>query len=420
MDSYYKIKYNKYKEKYLNLKKLIGSGKEADAYANFVVTKKDSKITSITYHPADKNITLYNKDNTLLENYTWGDYIDSGSYGSVYIIYDSENNKYIIKISNTTFSEGIDARDIIYEGTRTNILKGILDDKSIPKYQGKLINTNDNFEYGYLISEYNGETLQNKKYTGKRSIDDKNLLFIKIVSSIFLSIFELNSKKIYHNDIKLNNIVISEDNTVRLIDFGLLTVDKPENGTQYSMSFKSVINMRFELGDIDHTSIIKINEKLKLTDYFGFFYCCVDLLHLWNNSEGHLSYYILRTLNCVDYEKTSLDNLINLYYFILPDDIQTEVNTGGFFNTTVIDSKLPNAEETIKCFNELITSDIKYINLYRYICYIYKQITKKRNNFVDDIQLKQFLIIISECLKYDLNLDMWFPDKVKELKLFLL
>jgi serine/threonine protein kinase len=425
MDSNYKIKYNKYKEKYLNLKKLIGSGKEADAYANFMVRKFNRKMKSITPHPDDKNIILYDKNKILLEQYTWGggDYIGVGAYGLVYIIYDSENNKYIIKISNTTLSEVIQAYNIIDEGTRTDILKGILDDKSIPKYQGKLINTHDKSEYGYLISEYNGKTLLDT-YTDSIEINDKNMLFISILSSIFESIFKLNTKNIYHNDIKLDNIVISDVNIVRLIDFGLLTEDKPEIGTIYSMSVKSVIHMRSDLGNIDLEFINKISNKHKLTDCFGFFYCCVDLLNLWSNRKGRLSSYILHTLGCANHQINGLNNLMNLYYYILPKNIKLELpipdseSESELFDTTLLDEILPNVDETKECFNEF-NIEIIHINLYRYICYIYENIIKKDNNFVNKKELKKFLIIISECLKYNFNINMEFSEKFQGLNLFL-
>jgi serine/threonine protein kinase len=351
-----------------------------------------------------------------------GDFIASGSYGLVFKIYDLDNKEYIIKISNKTLS-GNRTDDTIVEGVKSDMLIGILDDASIIKYQGILKNTYDSSEYGYLISEYNGETVQNTYSNSLLSIDNKKRLYIFILSSILCYIHNLNINQIYHNDIKLNNIVIAiseRDTKVRLIDFGFLTNNQPYKGTHYSMSFKSVIHMRNELFG-GYSEIVNKFNFLKLTDCFGFFYCCVDLLNLLSNNSGSLSLYILYEFGCINYKKSNLDNLINLYYYILPDMIKKDLNISVLdekLNYSNIDKKLPNISETIDCFDKYLVEDMTHINLYKYIKYIYNKIKERQKVIVDDELLKQFLIIISQCLKHDFELNIDFYNKVKEYKLF--
>jgi hypothetical protein len=71
MDSNYKIKYNKYKEKYLNLKKLIGSGLNASAKSSFDKVNNNGIIKSII--PQDANIILSDDNNDkIIASYKWG------------------------------------------------------------------------------------------------------------------------------------------------------------------------------------------------------------------------------------------------------------------------------------------------------------------------------------------------------------
>lgn len=187
---------------------------------------------------------------------------------------------------------------------------------------------------------------------------------------------------------------------VRLIDFGLLDT-KSDIGTVVSMSYKSV-NINFceysDYSDTKYKDIIQsLNLRLKDTDIFGFFYCCIDLLYLLNdNNLGFGSYTIFRSLGIVDNTYHSLLILFNLYNFISPTDYiidPIEPTTQLMLST-----KLPDIDTTRQFFSPTII-DENLINLHSYILYIYNFLVLRGiDQIIGEENLKNFLVGISVCL----------------------
>ena len=131
-----KNKYLKYKQKYLNLKKMIGRGIDAEY--------KES---------GDKLILKYSHGT---ETYIKGEKLGRGAYGVVTKITDTKDNQeYILKQS---INEGNEVSD---EGIKSEILTCILPNDMIPKYQGTI-------KTDFLISKYNGKNLYQEFYKKKK------------------------------------------------------------------------------------------------------------------------------------------------------------------------------------------------------------------------------------------------------------
>jgi serine/threonine protein kinase len=387
----YNLKYLKYKQKYLDLKKLIGAG--IDAKCEII----NESTIKITYKSPD------GEDKELSYQYVSTDPIGRGSYGQVYKIKkDGDETEYIFKknIPKKTFSSVPYDYPIDKEGKQSSELlekKKILDTDSLIIFQGHIYNGEKSIG-DFLISKYNGVDLQNI-YSGKDLSQDEKIQYIgNILDQILGNIRLLNNNKVYHNDIKLQNIVMDPSMRVRLIDFGLLD-DKSDIGTVVSMSYKSVNINFYGYSDQQYRDIIdRLNPKLKDTDIFGFFYCCIDLLYLLNDKNfGFGSYTIFRSLGIIENTYPSLLILFNLYYLISPIDYRIE----SIYNTTtqlMLDTKLPDIYKTRQFFYPNIIDD-NLINLYRYILYIYNFLTTKGiDQIIGEENLKNFLVGISVCL----------------------
>jgi serine/threonine protein kinase len=209
--SYIEKKYLKYKQKYINLKNIIGGGINA------------------SYKKTGDNLILkYNLENTNYEiKYRIIEEIGQGTHGIVYLIEKDGDiiNKYI-------FKKGIDPdlNESYNEGIKSNMLDGILDPDMLVLFQGKK-------DSDFLISTYSGNDLSKEFEYQQIKIKNK---YATTTNQLLELLHKINSNNIFHNDIKLRNVTIKNDK-VYLIDFGLLTKLKSGMGALVSMSYRGVI-----------------------------------------------------------------------------------------------------------------------------------------------------------------------------------
>ena len=207
------------------------------------IKKNNIKIPDIHHH--NRNISFQkgnflteeNIEKNILNNSTFSmnqifngkidDYIltkelGKGSYAVVQLaIHRKTKEKYAIKIySNELFSDPVKRNTVKNE---INILKQLNHNNIM-----KLYDVIDTSRYLYLIQEYiNGISLleiikseKNKYIEQKRAIK----LFLQILKAISYC----QSKNINHRDIKLENILVIEDNIVKIIDFGFAVISDKE------------------------------------------------------------------------------------------------------------------------------------------------------------------------------------------------
>jgi len=441
-------KYLKYKQKYINLKKLIGGGTDATCRINIGV--KDSDNESIEDNLKQiKTITIKYSENDTEHELTYqnisDDIIGAGSFGAVYKIQiPGDPIHYIFKMKhhvNKKFGRK-PVYHIVDEGKRSDLLdaKNILDEDSRVIFQGFIYNSGGGVIGEFLISKYNGIDLE-KKYSSSESgiifnQNEKIHHFQPILKKILSNIKELNNNGLYHNDIKLGNIVINDTDNVRLIDFGALH-DTSKEGTFSSMSYKSILAIfkNQKIQNEQYTEFIEyLDLILKDTDIFGFFYCCIDLLFLLNDeNRGSGTTNIFQELQILDPQQNIifqqdqiLNKLFNLYYLILPEThrkytkiIDTINNNTNFYTDKetppiFLGKLLPSVDDTSTFWN--ISDKDENINLYRYILFIYNfLIIKNIGSIVKEDNLKQFLLGIGKCLLPDFNYSNFDFDTLSEL-----
>ena len=399
----YKNKYLKYKQKYFNLKKMIGGGTDATYIINdnqlTVTFTKDGIVQEINY--------------TILETS-----IGKGTSGTVYKITknDNKDNKdkkeYIFKILAPIVKDPSpvvkdpspvvkDPSPVVKyplqkEGTDSQMLKDILDDDMIPLFQG--IDPTD-----FLISTYNGNNLFQEFQEFQKFKDNQNRNKYAIISTQLLKLLHtINSNDIFHNDIKLENITIKQDR-VYLIDFGLLTKSTSNIGSLISMSYNGVIALLKKFKYIYYHDIFDKLNFLKNTDIVGFFYCCIDLLFLLNKSM-YSSLNILYELGIKNFNENDLYILFNFFYFILPTPKRNidilDINLYYF------DKLLPSKYKATHIFGNFLD---EHTNLFRFMTYIYNKIDYHLKNKLHRIWYKKFLKCMSACFLPEFNYDDFIP-----------
>jgi len=192
--------------KYINNYKL----RNINIIKNQNINKKYSFFNS-----EDKNkIYMINTNKTAIDDYTISSELGIGSYAEVKLgIHKKTKKKYAIKIYDKNIVNDEDKKYTIKN--EIFILKQLNNDNIMKLYD--VIETN---RYLYLILEYiNGisllEYIQRKK---ARRIDENTCkhFFHQIVQAILYC----QNRNICHRDIKLENILIVNDNIIKIIDFG--------------------------------------------------------------------------------------------------------------------------------------------------------------------------------------------------------
>jgi serine/threonine protein kinase len=370
-----KKKYLKYKQKYLNLKKLIGGGINASYKIN-------GYILTLTYQ-VDPYSTAEIK-------YTILEQLGKGAYGIVYLIEKNGTEDLYI------FKKGIkrNSYDTYIEGRKSNLLEGILDPDMVVLFQGKE-------DTDFLISTYNGNNLFYEFKLQKEKIKEK---YETITTQLLELLHKINSNDIFHNDIKLENITIKNDK-VYLIDFGLLSKKSSNMGTLWSMSYNGVIAILKAYSYKKYSKTFKtLKSFLKHTDMVGFFYCCIDLLCLIN--KNFQSFYILRDLSISNYVEYDLYRLFELFYFILPMSKRTipKLDSASEYYDKLL-PKLWKAENIFGSFPD------ENANLFRFMTYIYYKINKYLiENEKQRIWYKEFLKIMSACFLPEINYEQFKED----------
>ena len=169
---------------------------------------------------SENNISLLSTmNNTKTFNGKIDDYLitkelGKGSYAVVKLaMHKSTKNKYAIKIYSKQSLIDPQKRNTVKN--EINILKQLDNDNIMKLYE--VIDTSSNL---YLVLEYiNGinllEIIKNEKYHYIKE-DRAKKLFRQIVKGISYC----HKKNIFHRDIKLENILVLKDDTIKIIDFG--------------------------------------------------------------------------------------------------------------------------------------------------------------------------------------------------------
>ena len=370
-------KYLKYKQKYINLKKTIGGG------INASYVKKGNTLT----------LRYKSKDGIDHEiKYTIKEKIGEGAYGEVDLIEknDDTTKQYIFKKGTR------DTPEVFNEGLQSDMLEGILDPDMLVLFQGSN-------ETDFLISTYNGKDLKKAFMHDIKKTKDK---YATTTIQLLELLHKINRNNLFHNDIKLANITINDEDKVYLIDFGFLTRGKSNAGSLASMSFMGVITFLEEYNFNRYEKTFSyLKTILKNTDIIAFFYCCIHLLFLSNGQTSSSSTGLLYKLQVYDFEELSMNNLFTLYYFILPTSIRNTIPDIDMQSNDECDPIFSNSSYAKSIFGDFSDDNI---NLFRFMAYIYDKLNIGLNS-IQQTWYIEFLKIMSTCFLPDFDYDKFKP-----------
>ena len=177
---------------------------------------------SIDNNTASKTIINSKIFQKKIDDYLITRELGKGSYAVVKLaVHKNTKDKYAIKIYSKQCLIDPQLRNTVKN--EINILKQ-LDDKNVMKLY-EVIDTQSNL---YLVLEYiNGinllEIIKNEKYHYIPEPRAKKI-FVQVVRGVS----HCHQKNVFHRDIKLENILVLKDDTVKIIDFGFGIISKPD------------------------------------------------------------------------------------------------------------------------------------------------------------------------------------------------
>ena len=161
--------------------------------------------------------------------------LGTGAFGRVFLTNNKHNPDFKVAIKVLNKDKLMDNIDCIME--EVAILHS-LDHPNIVKYH----ETYNDLKYIYLVMEYVSGKPLFERITEQQNQTFNEMEAARYMKQLFQAINHCHAQNIVHRDIKPDNIMITNDNSVRLIDFGLSKASKKGKqlktvaGTPYYMS----------------------------------------------------------------------------------------------------------------------------------------------------------------------------------------
>ena len=195
------------------------------------LTANDNYLIPHQYNSLFTSIILSNNKKDKLEKYNIGKILGKGAYATVRLIKDKiTNEKYAMKIYDKSKLNDSLKKKCVYK--EIEILKRI-NHKNIVKlieviYTKEQILIIQEYIKGMSLREYYNEEIRYQKGIS----DHKAKIYKKIFKQIFDAMNYLHSNYMAHRDIKLENILMTKEYEIKIIDFGFGMLN-PENKTQH-------------------------------------------------------------------------------------------------------------------------------------------------------------------------------------------
>ena len=179
----------------------------------------NKKIRTFSSSPFTINTTINrNKDNKI-SHYEIGKVIGKGAYASVKICKNKiTQEKFAMKIyEKKILNDNIKKKCILRE---IEILKK-LNHPNIVKLYDTIISDKNILLIQELVNGISLRDFYNKEIRNQRNISEKKYKILTIIFKQIFSAFDyIHKKNIFHRDIKLENILLTKNYEIKIIDFG--------------------------------------------------------------------------------------------------------------------------------------------------------------------------------------------------------
>ena len=233
----------------------------------------NKKIRTFSSSPFTINTTINNrnKDNKI-SHYEIGKVIGKGAYASVKICKNKiTQEKFAMKIyEKKILNDNIKKKCILRE---IEILKK-LNHPNIVKLYDTIISDKNILLIQELVNGISLRDFYNKEIRNQRNISEKKYKILTIIFKQIFSAFDyIHKKNIFHRDIKLENILLTKNYEIKIIDFGF-GLYNPRNylqkffcGTPNYMAPEIIMKKEYDCQKADMWSLGILLYKLFCADF---------------------------------------------------------------------------------------------------------------------------------------------------------
>ena len=232
----------------------------------------NKKIRTFSSSPFTINTTINrNKDNKI-SNYEIGKVIGKGAYATVKICKNKiTQEKFAMKIyEKKILNDNIKKKCILRE---IEILKK-LNHPNIVKLYDTIISDKNILLIQELVNGISLRDFYNKEIRNQKNISEKKYKILTIIFKQIFSAFDyIHKKNIFHRDIKLENILLTKNYEIKIIDFGF-GLYNPRNylqkffcGTPNYMAPEIIMKKEYDCQKADMWSLGILLYKLFCADF---------------------------------------------------------------------------------------------------------------------------------------------------------
>ena len=232
----------------------------------------NKKIRTFSSSPFTINTTINrNKDNKI-SHYEIGKVIGKGAYASVKICKNKiTQEKFAMKIyEKKILNDNIKKKCILRE---IEILKK-LNHPNIVKLYDTIISDKNILLIQELVNGISLRDFYNKEIRNQRNISEKKYKILTLIFKQIFSAFDyIHKKNIFHRDIKLENILLTKNYEIKIIDFGF-GLYNPRNylqkffcGTPNYMAPEIIMKKEYDCQKADMWSLGILLYKLFCADF---------------------------------------------------------------------------------------------------------------------------------------------------------
>ena len=233
----------------------------------------NKKIRTFSSSPFTINTTINNrnKDNKI-SHYEIGKVIGKGAYASVKICKNKiTQEKFAMKIyEKKILNDNIKKKCILRE---IEILKK-LNHQNIVKLYDTIISDKNILLIQELVNGISLRDFYNKEIRNQRNISEKKYKILTLIFKQIFSAFDyIHKKNIFHRDIKLENILLTKNYEIKIIDFGF-GLYNPRNylqkffcGTPNYMAPEIIMKKEYDCQKADMWSLGILLYKLFCADF---------------------------------------------------------------------------------------------------------------------------------------------------------